>query len=70
MLSLEPEERPSLQEILESPWLQESYHEEMPEYFFSEIEELRNKTLASSLKEMSISNDPLSVMGDLETLPF
>ena len=48
MLSLEPEERPSLQEILEYPWLEEAFHEDMPSFFYSEIENMKQNLLDSA----------------------
>lgn len=53
MLSLEPEERPTLKEILESNWIQGAYHEEMPIYFYEEMSRRQNALLPAASKQVS-----------------
>lgn len=51
MLSMEPEDRPSLQEILESSWIQPAYYEDMPEHIYDELEKRKQSILSKSESE-------------------
>jgi len=59
MLSMEPEDRPSLQQILESPWISKAYEEYMPQYVFEEMEKRKN---ISENKETYTKNEAESTM--------
>lgn len=63
MLSLEPDERPELSEILEFPWLQDAYHQEMPSYFYTEVENM----IQNLTEETSGLKDKEVVLEDIMT---
>lgn len=46
MLSMEPDDRPSLKDILESDWIKEAYYEDMPLYIYEQLEERKTSILA------------------------
>ena len=48
MLSMDPDERPSPQHILDCSWLKEAYSEDMPCYFYDKIQQRREKYLKNS----------------------
>lgn len=69
MLSMEPEERPTFEEIFESKWIQEAYNEEMPYHFYEEMLKRKGvKTPKTSLPEDS--NNHLWIEGQLDTFNF
>lgn len=53
LLSMEPEERPSIQEILESKWIQAAYDEDTPLYVFEEME-ARKRYILKKRQEASM----------------
>jgi serine/threonine protein kinase len=53
MLSLEAEDRPTLEEILESEWIQDAFHEEMPMYFYKEMTRKQNQAQPQVCKQVS-----------------
>lgn len=46
MLSMEPEDRPTLQQILESDWIREAYDEDMPLWVYEQMEQRKENILA------------------------
>jgi hypothetical protein len=66
MLSMDPEERPTFEEIFESKWIQEAYHEEMPYHFHEEM--LHRKLLRTSKHSLYDDNQGhLWLEGQLDT---
>lgn len=67
MLSMEPDERPSLQEILGSSWLKEAYFEDMPFYFYEKIQKVNFDINKDTWAD---NQEKLWLEGELDTYPF
>ena len=67
MLSMDPDERPSLQEILGSSWLKEAYFEDMPFYFY---EKIQKKNFDMNEDTWADNQEKLWLEGEFDTYPF
>lgn len=52
MLTMEPEDRPTVDEIMQDPWFDSAYREDMPLIVFEEMEQRKHFIIRENRKKL------------------